>query len=183
MNIELHSKRVKNTANNLLKKTNLVRLLDEFGEVVVCGSYKYDLMWGNDIDIIVKCNDERKASKDALQKLVESRLFQKYEYGDFVKFKRNNRPNSYIVNLRLPYEGQNWEIETWFFEKIPVEQIDIDNLIREKLNNQNKKTILMMKKFREERDDSKHKISSTKIYIEVLKNRIKDFDKLELDID
>ncbi len=183
MHIELYSKQVKQIASKILDETNVVQNLNEFGEVIICGSYKYDLMWGHDIDIIVRCDDARKASKNALQKLIELRSFQKYEYGDFVKYRRNNRPESYIINLRLPYNGQNWEIETWFFEELPLEQIEIDNLIREKLNDKNKRTILEMKKLRDERGKSKNQINSTEIYKRVLKDGIKNFDELECDVD
>jgi hypothetical protein len=174
--VELYSKQVKGIADKILSKTDLVNILGEFGEVIVGGSYKYDLMWGPDIDIVVKCEDPRKASKGALQKLIELRLFQKYEYGDFVKFNREDRPESYIMNLRLPYANQKWEIETWFFSKIPENQTD--ELIETKLNEENKITILEMKKKRDESGNTKHQLSSSEIYKRVLVDGIKNFEEL-----
>jgi hypothetical protein len=177
-NIKLYSEKIKSVASEILSKTNLISILGEFGEVVVGGSYKYNLMWGPDIDIVVKSNNPRESSKKALQKLIELKLFQKYQYGDFAKFKLKNRPESYIVNLRLPYAGQKWEIETWFFRKIPENQLEIDKLIETKLNKENKITILKMKKKRDESGSTKHQISSTEIYKKVLIDGTNKFEKL-----
>ena len=176
--IEVYSKKQKDTADELLKNTGVVGVLSEFGEVIVGGSYKYDLMWGPDIDIVVKCGDPRKASMDALQGLVKLGLFQKYEYGDFVNFGRPDRPKSYIVNLRLPYAGQRWEIETWFFEEVPESQIETDELIRTKLNAENKITILKMKKERDNGGNTKHQLSSADIYRKVLVDGVATYEGL-----
>lgn len=166
--IELFSQKIKQAADKILETTGLIEILREFGEVEISGSYKYDLMWGPDIDIIVLTQETREASKEALRKLIDLRLFQKYEYGDFVTFKRDGRPESYIVNLILPYEGRKWEIEVWFFKEMPTSQMDIDSLIKNKLNRENKIKILEMKKLRDEKGLSKHNLSSTEIYREIL---------------
>ncbi len=175
-NVKLHSKQIKSVADEILSKTDLINILGEFGKVIIGGSYKYNLMWEPDIDIVVKCEDPRKASKLALQKLIELKLFQKYEYGDFVNFKREDRPESYIMNLRLPYTNQEWEIETWFFKEIPENQTD--KLIETKLNKDNKMTILQMKQKRAESGNTKHQISSAEIYKRVLVDGIKNFEEL-----
>lgn len=175
---EKYSKQIQDTASQILKDTNLISILSEFGEVILDGSYKYGLMWGCDIDIIVKCDNPRESSVGALQKLIDLRLFQKYEYGDFVKFKREHRPESYIVNLRLPYAEQKWEIEVWFFTEIPTGHMEVTNLVETKLNDENKKIILEMKRMRDEVGDTKFDISSTTIYKRVLQDGIKNFNEL-----
>lgn len=177
-NVELYSKQVKCQVDEILRQTDLVNVLSEFGEVIIGGSYKYDLMWGPDIDVVIKCQDPRKASVEALEKLIKLRLFQKYEYGDFVNFKRAGRPESYIMNLILPFEGEKWEIETWFFEELPDKQKETDELIKSKLNKENKIKILEMKKERDKSDLDKHNISSVDIYKGVLINNIKSIKEL-----
>ena len=177
---EIYSGKVKKEAEKLLETTNLLDVLSKYGQVIVNGSFKYDLMWGPDIDVIVICKDTRKTSLDALKKVIDLRLFQKYEYGDFEKFKRKNRPESYIINMVLPFEGQKWEIETWFFEEKPKSQEETDELIKNKLNKENKKIILEIKKKREEENVTKHKISSIDIYKAVLINDVKNYDELKI---
>lgn len=176
--LKLYSTKIKSIANEILNKTDLINLLSKFGQVIVGGSYKYDLMWGPDIDLVVKCEDPRRASKEALSQLIELKLFQKYEYGDFVSFKRENRPESYIMNLILPYAGQKWEIETWFFKEVPETQLKTDELINTRLNEENKIIILEMKKKRDENGNTKHQLSSPTIYQRVLVDGIKHFEEL-----
>jgi len=170
MDSRLYSKQVRNTAEEILNKTDLINILSKFGEVSIIGSYKYDLMWGPDIDIVVKCQDPRKSSQEALSKLIELRLFQKYEYGDFVRFKWEGRPESYIMILKLPYTGQRWEIEIWFFKEVPRDHVEIDELIKTKLDEKNRLLILEMKRKRDEGGTNKHQLSSLEIYKRVLTN-------------
>lgn len=162
------SKKTKSDATTLLNQTNLVSILEGFGEVIIGGSFKYDLMWDADIDIMVICPDTRKSSIDALNKVIESKLAQKYEYGDFVTFKIDKRPESYILNLIIPFNDRKWEIEIWFFSEIPSTQKEIDDLITFKLNEENRLTILKMKEERESSGMSKHSLSSVEIYKKVL---------------
>ena len=173
-----YSKNIKRRAEILLKNTNLIKVLSEFGKVEIGGSFKYDLMWGPDIDMVVICDNPREASKDVLEKIIDLRLFQKYEYGDFVKFKREDRPESYIVNMRQTFEGQKWEIEAWFFKKYPKSQEEMDKLIKEKLNQENKEIVLEIKRKREEEGVDKHKINSAEIYRQVLIEGVKDYEEL-----
>ena len=173
-----YSKKVRKDAEDLLRVTKLIEILSEFGEVKIGGSFKYDLMWGPDIDMVVICDNPRETSKKVLEKIIELRLFQKYEYGDFVKFKRENRPESYIVNMRLPFEGQKWEVEAWFFEKYPETHEEMDKLILEKLTQEKKEIILEIKRKREEDGIDKHKINSAEIYRKVLIEGIKNYEEL-----
>jgi len=151
----------------LLNKTDLINILSKFGNVIIGGSFKYNIMWGADIDIIVICQNTRKSSLEALNKVIKSKLAQKYEYGDFVTFKRDKRPESYILNLILPFNDRKWEIEIWFFKEEPNEQKEIDDLMKNKLTEKNKLEILKMKEERENNGLSKHSLSSVEIYKKV----------------
>lgn len=162
------SKKTRTDAVALLNQTNLINILEKYGDVIVDGSFKYDLMWGPDIDIMVICKDTRKSSFEALNKVIEAKLAQKYEYGDFVTFKREKRPESYILNLILPFNDRKWEIEIWFFNKESNDQKEVDDLMKAKLNEKNKLVILKMKEKRERSGLSKHSLSSFDIYKKVL---------------
>lgn len=161
------SKKTKSDAVTLLNQTDLINILSKFGKVIIGGSFKYDIMWGADIDITVICQNTRKSSLEALNKVIEDKLAQKYEYGDFVTFKRDKRPESYILNLILPFNNRKWEIEIWFFNELPDGQKEIDNLM-EKLSEKTKLAILKMKEKRERTGLTKHSLSSFDIYKKVL---------------
>ncbi len=162
------SKRTKADAAALLKRTNLITILERYGKVIVSGSYEYDLMWGPDIDITVICKDTRKSSLDALNQVVAAQLAQKYKYSDFVTFKMEKRPESYILNLILPFHDREWEIEIWFFNTIPNTQKELSDLIKAKLTEQNKMKILNMKEKRERIGLTKQSLSSADIYKSIL---------------
>lgn len=162
------SKKTKADAVALLNQTNLINILSKFGNVIIGGSFKYDIMWGADIDITVVCQNTRKSSLEALNQVIEAKLAQKYEYGDFVTFKREKRPESYILNLRMPFNERKWETEIWFFDKESDDQKEVDDLMKVKLNEKNKLAILKMKEKRERLGLNKHSLSSVEIYKRML---------------
>lgn len=165
------SKNTKADAIALLDHTNIINILKKYGDVTIEGSFKYDLMWGTDIDIRVLCKDNRKSSLEALNQVIEAKLAQKYEYGDFVTFKREKRPEAYILNLIRPFNERKWEIEIWFFTRIPEDQKDneINSVMKSKLNEENRLKILKMKEERERTGLTKYSLRSVEIYNKVLK--------------
>lgn len=175
---EEYSEKVKHDADKLLETSDLLSHLNEFGEVFICGGCKYDLMWDPDIDIVVVCDDPRGKSVEALKKLIGLRLFQKYEYGDFVNYKCENCLESYLISLVLPFRDNKWEIEVRFFDEYPIRQKEMDELVLKKLDDKKKKTILGMKNARCESGLDKHVISSTDIYKKVLADGIDNYERL-----
>lgn len=164
-----YSKRIKAQADHVLSSTNLVRTLEAFGNVFVNGSYPLDLMYGPDLDIIVATDDIRTSSQNAIRKLIGQEDFQKYEYGDFVKFPRGERPRGYIVALKTTVEDVEWEIEIWFLPSFEEER---DSLLRikEKLNKTTRMKILRAKHERDISGKTKHDLSSFEIYKQVLED-------------
>lgn len=164
------SKKTKVDAVALLDHTNLIDILKNHGDVSIQGSFKYDLMWGPDIDIMVICKDTKKSSLEALNQVIKAKLAQKYKYADFVTFKMAKRPKSYILNLILPFNNREWEIEIWFFKEIPTDQTEneINSFMKLKLNEKNKLKILKMKEKRERIGLTKHSLRSVEIYKKIL---------------
>lgn len=163
-----HSKKIKNQASTLLKSTNLLNILEKYGDVYMIGSYPLNIMYGPDIDIVVKAKDIRKSSIDALNEIVEKELFRKIEYGDFVKFPVEKRPNGYVLVLKSVVEKIKWEIEVWFLEDVS-KQVNYHKLLESKLNEQNRIKILEAKYLREISNMSKHALSSYEIYEQILR--------------
>lgn len=78
-----YSQQIKCDADEILRDSDLIKCLGKYGQVNIGGSYKYDLMWNPDIDIMVVCDDPRQQSLAAIKELMDLRQFQKYQYGDF----------------------------------------------------------------------------------------------------
>jgi hypothetical protein len=168
-----YSKQVKSVADQILNETKLLDILSSFGQVEMRGSYDFDLMYGPDIDIAVISDNPRETSVKTLQKLIDLRLFQKYEYGDFEKFKREKRPESFIIVLEVEHEQVKWEIEIWFLEELDKEEVEFQNKLKGILTPEIKLEILKQKDEREKGGLDKHKLSSFEIYQSFL-NKEKD---------
>jgi hypothetical protein len=124
-------------------------------------------MYDPDIDIVVLTKDPRASSLAALNDFLTRRGFQKYEYGDFVKFKRKNRPQGFIVNLRANTKDVDWEVEIWFLTSITKERLMMERM-KKQLTKRSKAQILMLKHERATNGLSKHHKSSMDIYHDVL---------------
>ncbi|BDU50416.1 hypothetical protein [Haliovirga abyssi] len=145
----------------------MIKILSKYGLPIVIGSYELDLMFDEDIDIVVETGSPRESSIKVLNEFIRTETFQKYEYGDFEKYTRLNRPNGFIVNLKIEYENKNWEIEIWFFKNISDYKIQL-NKYKELINSEKKLKILQRKFLRKEKGKTKHEISSISIYNEIL---------------
>ncbi len=100
-------------------------------------------------------------------KLIETESFAKYEYGDFFKFPRINRPHGYIINLKTEVDGVRWEIEVWFMTEKDRPNNELDLLLSNLTKNQVNK-ILKLKHDRKEKGLNKNNHSSIEIYKKVL---------------
>jgi hypothetical protein len=168
-------------ANDLLTKTKIVNVLSKFGEFSFQGSYSYGLMMSGDIDMyVISEHINRQGALEIFNEIVESTPgFYGYKFNDFVLHPVwEGIPKGYCFNLSLRDNGEKWKMDIWVLQKNEFEKLEnYKQLIKEKLNDKNKLTILEIKKFRE---DNCLKIPSVKIYDSVLKNgtsNIEEFKK------
>lgn len=153
--------------------------LSKYGNVIVTGSYKYDLMYAPDIDLVVTTDDPDKSSYQALIDFIDQRKFQKYQLGDFLWYPRDGRPKAIIIVLIHEYKGRRWEIEVWFDKQPPKGDVDdeLEDLLM-KITDEQRETILNLKCEREKQDTSNYKLDSATIYKGVIlegKNNPEDF--------
>ena len=156
------SQQVHQDAESLLKSTKIIDLFSAFGTVHTVGSYAANIMWDPDIDLVVITNKPQESAIKAVTLLAETEQFQKLEYGDFENHPMTNRPESFIVNARREWQGQNWEIETWFVTKLG-DQLDLVKKLKH-ISEEDKKSILEKKKQRSLSGVTKHHLSSWEIY-------------------
>ena len=174
---QTYSQNIKKQADLILKKTQLVESLSRFGTVHIIGSYPMDLMYNPDIDIIVTSKDIRASSLKALEAILQKRICQKIEYGDFVKFKRVKRPAGYIMVLKIISKGVLWEVEIWFLPSAQKEEKFMEKVMQQ-LTPEKKKLILEFKHLINQNHISKHQISSSNIYRAVLEKNVTSFAAL-----
>lgn len=161
-------KNTKEEANQILTTTDIVTILADFGDVRIGGSYLTNLMYGPDIDITVATNTPRQSAVNFLHTIVEKRLFQKVEYGDFEKYPRKNRRHDHIVVLALEHNSRKWEIEIWFTKEHYKDQIELEEKLI-KLPSNTKAQIIEAKYDRDQKGLGKHALSSLEIYKQFVK--------------
>ncbi|USN45477.1 MAG: hypothetical protein H6502_05525 [Candidatus Woesearchaeota archaeon] len=164
MDLLAHAQKMRSQAKFLLEDSKALAILNQVGNVSVCGSYKHDLMYDPDIDLFVRTDTPRESSLQALELLLQEKNFQKYEYGDFVDHPRPNRPSGYIICLRKEIEGVKWEIEIWFLSDEKPDCLENVDITPEK-----QLEILQAKHDRSQSSTSKHEMSSFEIYKKILR--------------
>lgn len=162
----------KKTADDLLRKSNLISTLNEYGSVAVVGSYKYNLMTKGDIDIyVLNDNSSKELAINALNKLIEMEKFRGYFFYDWVKYRKEEFPIGYYVGLKTKIDNEKWKIDIWFLEKPVPELVGMD-----KLDN-NKRNIIL--KIKSERDARNLLISSYEIYDSVINRGFENIEDFE----
>ena len=174
-----YSKQVKRTANSILNQSKLIEILEKYGQPELTGSYAFDLMYGPDIDITVVTPQPKGVSRAVLADLLDQDFFQRYEYGNFVRFVYQNRPKGYILVLAITIDDVYWEIEIWFLFKKPVREEMIIELIGQALTPRTKEIILKLKHERALSGIDKHRVPSVDIYEGVLKHKVYTLDDIE----
>lgn len=154
-------------AEDILKKTNIEEILSKFGRVRVGGSFYTNLMTNNDIDIVVVSEDKYKSAKSFAEYLIQNRVFQKFEFGDFSKFKREKRPDDFIVVVKYEYGGEKWEIEIWFKDTLDTENVQLEEELL-KIDESTRLKILE-EKYNRDKSSDKFKLSSYEIYKKYIK--------------
>ena len=169
-----YSTQMRLNADKILSTSQLLETLSTFGTVKPIGSYAYDLMFDPDIDLVVTCDRTRECAVAALKSLVNTAIFSRYEFGDFVQFSQYDRPHGYILVLQMPYENKLWEIEIWF-KSVDEYQSDKWQTQLKAITPDQRRVILEIKKERAAKGIEKKKLSSVNIYEGVLSKGHKSF--------
>lgn len=157
------SQRTLEEAKEILSNTKVLDILANYGDVRIGGSFLTGLMLGPDIDITLATDTPRESAVKFVKGIIEKRLFQKVEYGDFEKFPRKNRNQDHIVVLVLEYKNRKWEIEIWFTRHHYEDQIELEEKLI-KLPANVKSQIIEAKYKRDQNGLGKHSLSSVEIY-------------------
>jgi len=133
-------------ADVLLKKTELVKKLSKYGEVLISGSYDLDLMMDGDIDLfIINKKINKQKSVDILQDLISQNDFNGYLYFDWTKRKHEGFPKGYYIGLKTNFKERKWKVDIWLVKERYQPTEKLMNFIKSNLNDKNKKIILDLK--------------------------------------
>lgn len=164
------TKEIKQEADLLLKKSNLINFLSKHGKVSILGSYELDLMLDGDIDIYVV---KDKTSKDSvikiLNNLIKAEKFNGYLFYDFYKKTKEYFPKGYYIGLKTKQNGRKWKVDIWFMDKMDKKSDQLMKSVKEGLNDKTRKTILKLKSYCKNKNLN---IPSYFIYLAVIEKNI-----------
>jgi len=161
-------------ADQLLEKSELIPLLKQFGEVVITGSYKHDLMLTPDLDLyVITPNDTFKTAAEINSKMVQQQKWNGYMLFDWHQFRKPYFPDSYYVGAQTPFAGNVWRADIWVLNELTQNIVDFNKWITENFKEEHRIPIL---KIKNERDLQKSMTSSYDIYKAVIENNAKSLN-------
>jgi len=164
------SKNWRQQADKLLKQSNLLPLLQTEGEVIITGSYAYDLMLGGDIDLyLITPKDPKTVAQKLLTKLVKEGFWNGYMLYDWVNWRQEYFPSGFYLGTQTDFVKNRWKVDIWVLNEFPAEQKTYKDWLEKSLNNTNRKTILELK---EARKKNRWPVDGKTIYDAVIKDKI-----------
>lgn len=168
-------------ARDLLKETGILDFISKFGEVEIGGSLDSGLMVWRDIDMGVI---SQKLNEDHYWEMVHF-LFNLENYHglyiqDFRKSVNQRSPKGLYIGLKIKYKENMWKVDAWYIKPREEGDFNFNAWLRDKLNNENRKTILEIKSQVYRNPKYKKEIFSTDIYKGVIENgvsNLEDFKK------
>ena len=136
-----HARVTRATAGRILHQSRLLDTLAKYGMPYIMGSYALDLMYDPDIDITIVTDHPQDTSRAVLNAMLNQGFFQRYEYGDFVRFRVHRRPHGYILVLAITVDAAYWEIEVWFLFEPSLPELSLMSFVRQRLTTETRDDI------------------------------------------
>lgn len=176
-------------ADEIVRQLHLDELLEAIGNPIRVGSSAMGLMVRRDVDITVSCLRLDAGALEAFAG-IGARLMQMTDSVVAVRFRNdtgawNTEPDKYPdgLYLWLSVRAQNqsmWTIDIWLVDQ-PDRQPDLTHLktLMPRMNDQDRETILRIKKALAERPQTKDKISSALVYEAVMDHGVRTVYEFE----
>jgi hypothetical protein len=113
------SRALREAADRLLRELGIVEQWQQYGEVELAGSYRWDLMLGSDIDLyVVNPAADLDLALEIFTRFVRQGNFLAFAFIDSVRGKPvwadpASYPEGYYVGMARNFHGREWKIETW----------------------------------------------------------------------
>jgi hypothetical protein len=171
---------LKSEIDEILAEYSFINLLKSYGNVLVTGSYSYDLMAWRDYDLVIELNDY---TTETVYKLVE-------EIGvklnpDKLLILNNlnktepNRPQG--VWLGVYIEG--WKIDIWLMNSVNFDKEVLNSQkLKERLKDVNRETLISIKSELSKDPDYHVKFSSVDLYEAFLEGKVSSAEEFYEDM-
>ncbi len=137
------------SATELMHVTRVAELFSQLGQVHFVGSYRLDVMFRPDLDLIVTAaTPSREQAVQVTRQLLDTGQFQTVGFADWVTYRKPNVPKGFYWELVTPYANDWWKFDVWYLA--PEDDSSIAPAVQfERLLHENPtacETILVVKK-------------------------------------
>jgi len=182
MNVQNEFKTIKNQADKLLEKWDLLNFLSKYGDAYPVGSVALDLMTWRDIDLEVICAKEpsKDDAIDVSRYLFKIKGFRKvspidYSDGDGIK-----KPKGLYIGAEYVDEDKiKWKVDVWLLSTSLARTKEKTEEIRSRLTPEYRKIILDIKSQVHNHPLYRKKIISVDIYDAVTEKKVKNIDEFK----
>ena len=101
-------------AEALLEASGLMGRLELCGEVILTGSYRYELMTVPDLDLcLVSPRVGLELAAEIVHDLIAKGFWRGVSCDDFVQFPRDDLPSGVYLGLKRAFRGRFWKVDVW----------------------------------------------------------------------
>ena len=177
-----YSRNQKGKADKIIKDSNLIKILEEYGVVHIVGSYALDLMYRPEIDIWVARQEHNyKKARSLFKEIFENDYFDMLCFVKAIGTTFEKKVSGYYIQPHKNIGKEDWKIDVWLttkevykpkYKKVlnAIEKSDDPTRIRN--------LILNLKNQFRSGSKYKSKLSADDFYKTVLDNPLLKFDEL-----
>lgn len=153
---------LKSEIESILTKYSLIELLKSYGDVLVTGSYSYDLMAWRDYDVVIKLNEYTIETVYALVEELGVKLNpDKLRILNNLDKTEPNRPQGVWLGVYI----ENWKIDIWLMNSENFQkEVQNSKKLKDRLKDVDRETLISIKSELSKNPDYHVKFSSVDLY-------------------
>ncbi len=160
----------------VLEELKIIEILSKFGKPKIVGSFETGLMVWRDIDIELEKEIDEKEYWETVNTLFYSPKLKYLTLIDFRKSINPNTPKGLYIGIKYWFENKEWKIDVWFMPPRSKDSENLNEWIKDKLNDENRKTILQIKNQVYKNPEYRKEFFAVDIYKAVIEKRVKDLE-------
>lgn len=129
----------------VLDQLGIIKILSKYGSPKIVGSFETGLMVWRDIDIELVKEIKDEEYWESVNTLFYGSGLKYLTLIDFRNSVNPNTPKGLYIGIKYWFEDKEWKIDVWFLPPRSKESENMNEWIKDKLNNENRKTILEIK--------------------------------------
>jgi hypothetical protein len=179
------SQKTKKQADKILKKSGILEILKDYGEIKIGGSYALNTMLRADIDVfVVTEKHDWKKVLEIQRKIMETKYWSEFDFLNRVDFKTETSMTGYYFQPWTPIDNVLWKMDIWLITPDQDKSADLTDrfkqLLDEDPNSDEKRiTILEIKEAMRKGKKYQKGVDGKLIYQAVLEKEISGIEEFK----